>query len=168
MNHVVSRILCLPFVNAPASSYDTLYTVLLDSHERCNELKRHICITFDQPLYAKAREILACCPKFNNIIIRLGGFHLLLSYTGSIGYIMKGSGLKEILSLIYAPGSIDKMLEGHSYARTVRAFTLLNAVLVSILLDEMNNSDYKITDEEKICLNELITMNPLDCNTKIK
>ena len=29
--YVTSRIICLPFVNAPASSYSTIYTVLLDA-----------------------------------------------------------------------------------------------------------------------------------------
>lgn len=40
-------------------------------------------VTFDQPLYAKAREIVAAAPEgsdLSKIVIRLGGFHLLISF----------------------------------------------------------------------------------------
>ncbi|KAF0737722.1 Uncharacterized protein FWK35_00023698 [Aphis craccivora] len=62
-------------------------------HETC-------VVTFDQPLFIKAREIVAASKpgsELSKVIIRLGGFHLLLSFLGSIGYIMAGSGLKELL-----------------------------------------------------------------------
>lgn len=41
------------------------------------------------------------------MVVRLGGFYLLMSYRGSIGKIMEGSGIRDILSLIYAEGSVD-------------------------------------------------------------
>lgn len=72
-------------------------------------------VTFDQPLFMKAREIVAASEsgsKLSKIIVRLGGFHLLISLLGSIGYIMADSGLKEVFSTIYAPNSMDKMLNG--------------------------------------------------------
>ena len=64
-------------------------------------------ITFDQSLYIKAREIIAAFStspvKFNNVIVRLGSFHLLMSFMGSVVYIMQGSVLSTILWQIYAP-----------------------------------------------------------------
>ena len=45
----------------------------------------------------------------HNVIVRLGGFHLLMSFLGSISYVMAGSGLKEALSCYYAPGTVDKL-----------------------------------------------------------
>ncbi|KAL7300458.1 hypothetical protein TKK_0006810 [Trichogramma kaykai] len=55
-------------------------------------------ITFDQPLYFKSRDIAGSLQMDRDfsIVIRLGGFHTLLSFLGSIGYIMKDSGLEEI------------------------------------------------------------------------
>ena len=56
-----------------------------------------ITVTFDQPLYTKAREmVLAAGPHslLSGAVIRLGGFHLLLSFMGSIGAILTGSGLE--------------------------------------------------------------------------
>jgi len=37
-------------------------------------------------------------------ILRMGGFHTLMSFlgTGSIGNIMSGSGLRSVLELVYA------------------------------------------------------------------
>lgn len=55
----------------------------------------------------------------------------------AIGYIMQRSGIKEILSLIYAPNSIEEMLNGHAYARAVWAYTLLHITLSTIILKEL-------------------------------
>jgi len=65
----------------------------------------------------KARDIIAMADqnsKLSTTIVWFGGFHLLMSFMGSIGYIMGGSGLKELLSVIYEPISVDKMLTGHA------------------------------------------------------
>lgn len=35
-----------------------------------------------------------------------------MSFLGYIGYIMDESGIKEALSTIYAPNSVDKVLDG--------------------------------------------------------
>ncbi|GBM56517.1 hypothetical protein AVEN_140589-1 [Araneus ventricosus] len=96
--------------------------------------------TFAQPLYTKAREIEAAAPEgsdLSKIVIRLGGFHLLSSFFGAIGYIMQRSGIKEVLSLIYAPNSLDKMLTGHAYARAVEAHTLFHLTLAAIIPKEL-------------------------------
>lgn len=60
-----------------------------------------------------------------------------MSFFGAIGYIIQGSGIKEVLSLIYAPNSLDKMLNGHAYARAVRAHTLLHLTLSTIIPKEL-------------------------------
>ena len=59
------------------------------------------------------------------VIIRLGGFHTLMSFMGSIGYIMGGSGIKEVLSLIYAENTVD-ILSGHAYARAIQLIRYYN------------------------------------------
>ena len=93
-------------------------------------------MTFDQPLYIKAAEIVASSPELSNIFVRLGGFHLVMSYLGSIGYIMSQSGLKEMWETVYAHNSVDHMLTGHAYARALRAHMLTAAALVGHLLEK--------------------------------
>lgn len=89
-----SKITFLPFVHLPASNYNTIYTTLLCALENAKRYNHKVCIillTFDQPLYAKAREIVSAAPEGSEVSkIRLGGFHLLMSFFGAIGYIMQG------------------------------------------------------------------------------
>ena len=41
-------------------------------------------VTFDQPLYIKAAEIVQASQALNQIIVRLGGCQLILSYMGQL------------------------------------------------------------------------------------
>ena len=56
--------------------------------------------SFNQPLYMKAKDIVSSGKypesELSNIIERLGGFHLLMSYLGSVWYIMGGNGISEL------------------------------------------------------------------------
>ena len=134
-----AHVAILPFLRLNPSSLDAIYSVLLFSIDECKRHGQQTCIiTFDQPLYAKATEMVAANRELLSVVIRLGGFHLLMSYLGSVGYIMGGSGLKELWTLIYGPESIDKMLTGHSYARSLRAHFLTQLALVIVLLSQVN------------------------------
>ncbi|GBM64300.1 hypothetical protein AVEN_189106-1 [Araneus ventricosus] len=76
----------LPFINSPPSGANTLYTALKYVAEDNLQQSSKIClVTFDQPLYVKAREIVGLMsddPLFRTVVLRLGGFHMLMSYTG--------------------------------------------------------------------------------------
>ena len=58
--------------------------------------------------------------ELSSVAVRLGGFHLLMSFMGIAGYIMGGSGLGDLWLLVYATASIESMLTGHAYARALR------------------------------------------------
>lgn len=77
--------------------------------------------------------------KFKNtkVVVRLGGFHTLMSFMGSVSYIMGESRLKELMSMVYAPTSVDKMLTGHAYARVLRGHFLVQAALASIIIQDI-------------------------------
>ena len=60
-------------------------------------------LTFDRPLYWKALTIIQSQPngtELNQIVLRLGGFHMQMSFLGSIGHLMAGSGLQELLEVV--------------------------------------------------------------------
>jgi len=61
-------------------------------------------------------------------------FIYLCRFLGVVGYIMAESGLKKIVSTIYAPITADKMLTGHAYSRAVRGHTLVHLALSNIIL----------------------------------
>ena len=96
------------------------------------------CVTFDQPLYAKATAIIA--EKGLNIVCRLGGFHLLMSYLGSIGHVMSGSGLEELLEQMFAPNVTQHILSGKAYTRAVRGHMMIQSALISIIIESLMSS----------------------------
>ena len=87
-------------------------------------------ITFDQQLFWIALMVIEDQPissRVRNIVLLLGGFHTEMSILGAIGYIMAGSGLKELLG--YAEGSVDQMMSGKAVARAVRGHFFVDSVL---------------------------------------
>jgi len=73
-----SRIVTLPFINLDPSNLSTIYTAQCEKH--CLQ----VCpVTFDQPLYIKAAEIVASAQDLDKVVVRFGGFHFLMSYLGS-------------------------------------------------------------------------------------
>ena len=75
----------------------------------------------------------------SNIVLRLGGFHTEMNFLESIGHLMAGSGLQEVLELVYADNAMVHMMTGKAIAQAVRAHLLvdgvLNAMIVSHALD---------------------------------
>ncbi|KYM95812.1 hypothetical protein ALC62_13539 [Cyphomyrmex costatus] len=95
-DYATSKIIPLPFVNASPSDLNTIFTVLIEASRRTIAQNQEVCVvTFDQPLYYKAKEIVASIDPQNDpynlrsIFVRLGGFHMLMSFLASIGFIME-------------------------------------------------------------------------------
>ena len=108
-----SRIEVLPFINLEPSNPSTIYTALCYAQKLCDDNNLRVCIvTFDQPLYQKASEIVASSNQLQTVVVRLGGFHLLMSYMGSIGHIMGGSGIEDLWKCVYAKDSVAHMVTG--------------------------------------------------------
>ena len=77
-------------------------------------------LTFDQPLYWKSmciKEQQEESSALKKTVLRIGGFHQMMSFLGSIGCILQGSGLQALLELIYAERSINAMLNGKDISR---------------------------------------------------
>ena len=131
-----SVITLLPIINLKPSDETCLYSTLLFVTELCN---RHgmgtPCITFDQPLWIKAVEIST--DKSLRISCQLGGFHTLMSFLGSIGTLMKGSGLTECLQTIYGENAVTHIESGKAVSRALRGHFLVQSALYGLLLDEI-------------------------------
>ena len=72
-----------------------------------------------------------------SIVCRLGGFHLLMSFLGSIGSLMSGSGLEEVLEQLYATNVIAHILSGKAYVRAVRGHLIVHAALQKMIMEEL-------------------------------
>jgi len=41
-----------------------------------------------------------------SIVLRLGGLHIQMSFLGCIGHLMAGSGIQDVLELVYAKNAV--------------------------------------------------------------
>ena len=96
----------LPIIDLSPTDPTCIYTTLEFVIDQAKSLNvRTPVLRFDQPFWLKATEIANC--KSMNIVLILGGFHLMMSFMGSIGSLMKGSGLSEAFSTCYAINAIE-------------------------------------------------------------
>ncbi|KAK3924188.1 tRNA (guanine-N(7)-)-methyltransferase [Frankliniella fusca] len=134
----VSGVQALPFINMVATNYSTLYTALLfAAKESWRYGQTQVFITFDQPLYSKAAEIVTSdlSGQLEGVVLRLGGFHLLMSFLGAIAHFMDGSGLEDLWAQVYAPNSVKNMMDAKEYSRALRAHSLTQEAVGALLLD---------------------------------
>lgn len=61
------------------------------------------------------------------IILRLGGLHVEMSFLDCIGHIMAGSGIENVLELVYAKNVVPHILSGKAVARAIRGHFLVDA-----------------------------------------
>ena len=112
-----SRVVVLPFIKLDPNNLSTIYSALHFAQHLCEKYGISIFpVTFDQPLYVKAAGIVSASTDIKIVFIRLGGFHLLMSFMSSIGYIMPGCGIEELWESVYAKGSVVHMMSGHSFS----------------------------------------------------
>jgi hypothetical protein len=81
------------------------------------------------------------------IVLRLGGFYTLMSFFGSMGHIMAGSGLRRMLELVYAANTVTHMLTGKAYDRAFRGHLLVDAALNTMLASKLFGTLVPITSQ---------------------
>ena len=74
------------------------------------------------------------------IFVCLGGFHQLMSFLGSIGSLMEGSGLRRALETVYVPLTVGHMMTGKAYTRAVRGHRMSASAVLLLLLEEFWDS----------------------------
>ncbi|XP_056105946.1 uncharacterized protein LOC130084505 [Rhinichthys klamathensis goyatoka] len=133
-----SALYYLPVIEASPTEMSTVNTILKRSVQIANQLELdHIVLVFDQAIYAKAQQIRWKDDDFTQrIVIRLGEFHTCMSYLSILGKRFGDAGLQDILieSEVVAPGSINGVISGHHYNRSIRAHKLLYESLQRIRL----------------------------------
>ena len=79
------------------------------------------CLTFDLSLWLNATDIVNA--ESFDVVLILGGFHTIMSFVGSIGALMKGSGLSECLETEFGTNTVPKIIDGKAISRAIRAFS---------------------------------------------
>ncbi|KAL1251048.1 hypothetical protein QQF64_018844 [Cirrhinus molitorella] len=133
-----SALYYLPVIEASPTEMSTVNTILERSVQIADQLELdHIVLVFDQAIYAKAQQIRWKDDNLTRrIVIRLGEFHTCMSFLGILGKRFGDAGLQDILieSEVVAPGSINGVISGHHYNRSMRAHKLLYESLQRIRL----------------------------------
>lgn len=139
----VSNIAFNPILLAPPNEPATVYTTLKRVKATAEELgQSHIPIFFDMGLLWKALEITWAYPQeLSGVIPCEGGMHFLMSVFSGIGYIYADAGLSSLLheSEVFAAGSVQQMLSGKQFDRTVYAIKLVDEVLHSRFFLQFHN-----------------------------
>ena len=121
-------------------------------------------VTFDQPLKA----IVYNFPEvFKKSLIKLGEFHLIMSYLSCIGYIMSGSGLKDLWATVYAEHSTVHMLSRHAYSRSVSAHL---STIVALFHCIRTKFSYVTDNDDLVSMRSLLQQTgkqDLDCSKEI-
>ena len=114
-------------------------------------------ITFAQPLYWKAAELIFNAPQssqLKSIVLMLGSFHTFMNLLGAIGTLMDGTGLKSILEEVYGENAVVHMMTGKSVQRSFRGHLLvdkcLNNIIVSDIMDTYQEFSSLVDQAEKI------------------
>lgn len=120
-----TNIVYLPLIDKTPTDPATIMSALLKAREVTEATgQEFVVFTADQQLYRIAVHVIwENQALFNNIYLRLGGMHMLMSYIGCIGTLMAGSGIVEVLSEAFA--GVSKMLTGKKYPDNVRALRML-------------------------------------------
>ena len=69
-----------------------------------------------------------------SLVLHLGPFHTEMSFLGAIGYLMKGSGIEDILEVIYAKNFVAHILNGKAVSQAIRGHFIIVSALNAFLL----------------------------------
>ena len=142
-----STISLLPIIDLNPIDMTCIYSTLKFVQSQAKELNKVTpVITFDQPLYIKAMEIVKA--KNMNMVVMLGGFHLLMSFLGRIGEVMKGSGLEDALEELYGKSTVPHLVSGKSVSRTLRGHFLVESALVCQLLVSLISMENDLEEDD--------------------
>ena len=87
-------------------------------------IQNYSVITFDSSIYVKANDIQwRLRQEFESMVIRMGGFHIVINYLAALGKKYQSSGIEDLLieSGLYYSSKTSIQLKGKSYNRGVRA-----------------------------------------------
>ena len=111
-------ILYLPMIDLYSGDKSCILSTLEFIHKQAVKHGITPIITFDQPLDWKASEIILDAPQnspLKEIILLLGSFHTLMNLLGTIGSLMNGTELKEMLHAVYGENPVKhNMMTGKS------------------------------------------------------
>lgn len=147
------RICYLPQINESPTSLQVVMETMKQSQRIAQECNQpYMIVTYDLAIAKLAMTIQAEeCPRFDNLFVILGGFHILMAFFKSVGKYLDESGGPHILSEcgILAQGSLKGFITGTHFNRCKRIHTLLAAAMELLHFQRFYHNAYDISDELK-------------------
>lgn len=133
----ITKIGYCPFLNSPPTDPNVVREALYLCMKASRQLgQEYTVVTQDEAVYEISYTLRRQCPEmFSNVILRLGGFHLLMNYLGAVGKIMAATGLKDLFveGKLLLDGTANKVLNGKSYYQGLNAHLRVYEVLQELL-----------------------------------
>ena len=125
-------------------------------------IKYHVppIITFDQPLYWKAAEIIMDAPEssqLKSIVLMLGCFHTFMNLLGAIGTLMDGSGLRNIMEVAYGSNAVQHMMSGKSVQQAFREHLLMDRCINDLVVSDLGKIKDKLSTFKPFSLDPSLT-----------
>lgn len=140
-------------LDSPATHLKTAYEVLTKRCETADRLQlKVVACDFDQSFHAKAMEVYwKHKTLFKGLVVMMGSFHLLMMLLGVIGSRFDDAGNRELAvqSDVVVEGSMDKVISGKHYNRSMRLHKIVYEGLMRVLIQEFESS---LTDESNTCM----------------
>ena len=125
-----TKVIYKPLINKTPSDPSTILTAMCNVEDFSEKSgQKETVFTCDQQLYRVTMDIIWNNPqRWINFYPRLGGMHWIMSFVGSVGKLMKNSGLDRLMKAAF--GGVEKMLIGKKFPLNVRA---LRIVVIELL-----------------------------------
>lgn len=167
----------LPPLNHSPTKYSVVYETMVISQKiatQCNQPR--IIVTYDLAIAKMAMQIqLTECPKFDNLFINLGAFHIQMAFFKAIGSYIDSCGITDILvdAQVLAAGSVNGFISSKHFNRCKRIHPLLSVALQSLLLETFISSNELepsliIDNLTEILSNKVECTNPLNLSTTLQ
>ena len=141
---------------------ETMRRAMLIAQE-CGE--KYGLVTYDLAVAKIAKQIQSTeAPQFDDLFIMFGSFHVEMSFFGSLGRMIEGSGGPFVLSEvdIVAPGSMAKFLRGKMYNRCRRVHILMSTAMHALHF-QLFMTNENISEETMEALRKWVTKDDIDC-----
>ena len=128
--------------------------------QRLNQ--RSTIVTCDQAIYDIVKGIIKKNPvKYESLIVRLGGFHIIENFLGAVGHFMKGSGIEEILadSGVCLKGTVNKVIAGKDYYKMIRCHSLMCEAMINMMWDAFEDWLEKESDGQDNMIDLYLNIN---------
>jgi hypothetical protein len=168
-----SSIAFLPMIDMYPGDQTCIFSTLEYICKLASKYNAPPVVTFDQPLFWKASEIMQEVPDnspIRDVVLLLGSFHTFMNLLGAIGTLMDGSGLIDILETIYGENAVVHMMSGKAVQHSFRGHLLVTKCLTQQIVAKVIEGEpgFENLMQELERLYSLMEAGKIDLDTLLK